>query len=111
MRYAVALAVSLWGAPAAAAEVCVKNAYEVPWVHPGITFYLNRGEAACDGIELHLVKEGETRCIDEGGVGTGGDWHLAGRDASTGECVPICPVTRQTTRVVFSQSAGYACAD
>ena len=99
------------GSATSAEEICIRNAYEVPWVHPGITFYLNRNDFACEGIEMHLVKTGETRCVEDDDLSSDGSWHLSGIDAASGECVPICDLTRQTTRITFSQSKVYACGD
>ena len=99
------------GSAASAEEVCVRNAYEVPWVHPGITFYLGRDGFACEGLEMPLVKTGETRCVADDALSTDGSWHLSGIDAASGDCVPICDLTRKTTRITFSQSKVYACGD
>ena len=103
-------AAQLWPLGAAAQEPpCIDNQFEVAWVHPGVSFFLDRGDQACAGDRL-VLKEGENGCFATPVV-LDGSARLSGLDATTGACRAICPITRQTTRVVFDASASYACAD
>ena len=91
-------------------QACGVNAFEVPWVHPGITFFASRGDTLCKGAGLTLKKD-ESGCLDDAEATPDGSWSLLATDATSGACRLICPITRPMTRVVYSQSNGYACAD
>lgn len=109
-RAALALALLLApAAPAAAAGLCVTNAYEVAWVHPGIVFYAGPDAYACEGPSLR-VREGETGCFDGDEAPAGAPTFLAGEHAVTGACVPVCETREPSVTVVFDLAATYACA-
>lgn len=102
---------ALWHGPVRAADqTCVVNGFEVPWVHPGITFFTSRGEAVCEGPGI-TVKKDETGCFDDTEVAPDGTWNLLALDATSGACRAVCPLTRPTTRIIFSQANVYACID
>ena len=91
-------------------RACVVNDFEVPWVHPGITFYTSRGGTVCDGPGLTLKKD-ESGCFDDAAITPDGSWSLLATDATSGACRIVCPISRPMTRIVFSQSNTYACTD
>ena len=96
--------------PAQAADpVCVTNDFEVPWVHPGITFFASRGND-CDGAGM-ILKKDETGCFETPDIASDGTWTLLALDATSGACGAVCALTRPTTRIVFSQANVYACKD
>jgi len=104
-------AVALVQGPARAGDqACVVNDYEVPWVHPGITFFAARGDTLCEGPGITLKKD-ETGCFGEADITVDGSWSLLASDATSGACLVVCPLTRPLTRIIFSQSNGYACTD
>ena len=86
------------------------NDFEVPWVHPGITFFTSRGEVSCEGAGMTLKKD-ESGCFDSEEVTPDGSWTLLALDATSGACGAVCTLTRPTTRIVFSQANIYACTD
>lgn len=94
----------------AANPVCVMNDFEVPWVHPGIAFYAIQDDATCEGPGM-LLKKGESGCFDDDAVTADGEWELMATDATSGDCIVVCPLTRPSTRIVYSQSKVYACKD
>lgn len=111
----VGLAISILNAATAGpvqadGEVCILNEFEVAWVHPGVTFYLDESPGACAGESLTL-KEMESGCFETAPVRYDGSWHLSALDATTAKCLEVCPMIRPQTRIVFSNSTVYACRD
>lgn len=95
-------------APAAAEPLCVTNAFEVAWVHPGIVFYANPDGYACEGPSVR-VKQDETGCFADGAAGAGEPVFLAGEHAVTGSCVHVCEAEAPSVTVVFDLDSTYAC--
>ena len=91
-------------------EVCLVNDFEVAWVHPGVTFFLDQEAGACAGESLTL-KETESGCFEMRPVSYDGAWHLSALDATTAKCLSVCAITQGATRVVFNNSTTYACAN
>ncbi len=98
------------GQALAADSVCVRNDFEVPWVHPGIAFYATQGDAVCNGPGMTL-KKGESGCFDDDAIANDGSWNLLATDATSGDCLVVCALTRSETRIVYSLSQVYACKD
>lgn len=110
-RVFFAFAGLLLAAPATALRaepVCVTSAYEVAWVHPGVTMFLDDAEGRCTGESLTL-KEGEHGCFSAD-VALDGGHHLSALDATSGRCRAVCPITRSHIELRFDQSRAYACA-
>lgn len=98
------------GSVFAAGPVCVVNDFEVPWVHPGIAFYAVQDDETCEGPGM-MLKKGESGCFADAAVIADGGWELMATDATSGACIVVCPLTRDSTRIVYSQSKVYACKD
>lgn len=107
---AIILAAAAWSAaaaPAMADQVCVTSAYEVAWVHPGVTMFLDTEEGACAGESITL-KEGEHGCF-VADAALDGSHFLSALDAVTSKCRPVCAIEQADITLLFHQSRAYAC--
>ena len=89
-------------------SVCIENQYEVGWVHPGITFFLERTVGACTGENITL-KEGESRCFETRLVQYDSSWQLSALDATTAECRAIGPILSAEITIRCDNSNAYSC--
>jgi len=102
-----------WDAKHASAQdstICIDNRFEVPWVHPGITFFLDKNEAICAG-ETITLQEGETGCFENSMVPIDGSWYLSGLDATTAKCVTICPIVTANIQIRYTSGGAFSCGE
>ena len=90
--------------------VCIDNQFEVAWVHPGVTFFLEKEERTCAG-EHFTLQEGETGCFETYPVPYDGSWYLSALDATTAKCRMVCAVQTSPIRIQFSASNTFSCTD
>ena len=95
---------------AAGDVVCIDNQFEVAWVHPGVTFFLERDEGTCAGEHITL-QEGETGCFETYPVQYDGSWYLSALDATTAKCRAVCAVQTSKIRIQFSVTNTFSCTD
>ena len=88
--------------------VCIDNQFEVPWVHPGITFFLDNDEGVCAGESITL-QESETGCFGSSMVPIDGSWYLSGLDATTAKCVGICQIVTANIQIRYTSGGAFDC--
>ena len=106
-----AIALVTWGGESVVSannRVCIVNKYEVPWVHPGLTLFLNNSGNSCFGDGIVLQK-GESGCFKNDKVPIDGSWHLSGLDATTAECITICAITATYIEIRYGSSGALSC--